>query len=115
MPEGKDKIGIEGKDSFCGMQVQELTGDLAAGLGLAGDEKGVVITEVTPGSEAEEAGLQRGDLIKEIGKDRIDSIIEFKAAVSKIKKQKKERVLLLITKDRHTYYVTLQTNSDNKR
>jgi serine protease Do len=109
MPEGKDKISLEGKDSFCGMQVQELTRDLATGLGLASDEKGVVITEVAPGSEAEEAGLQSGDLIKEIGKDRIDSIIEFRAAVSKIKKQKREKVLLLIKRDRHTYYVTIQT------
>jgi len=109
MPEGKAEISTEGKDSFLGMQVQELTPDLATGLGLDSNEKGVVITEITPETPSEEAGLQRGDLIKEIGKNRIDSISDFRASVSKIKKQRKERVLLLITRDRHTYYVTLQT------
>ncbi|MGJ5620082.1 DegQ family serine endoprotease [Sulfitobacter sp. MF3-043] len=45
-----------------GVMIQDFTPDLAEALGLEGDA-GAVITQVEPGSAAEAAGLQSGDLI----------------------------------------------------
>jgi serine protease Do len=49
--------------SRLGISVQTLTPDLADNLGYKGD-RGVVIVSVVAGSAADDAGLQRGDLIK---------------------------------------------------
>ncbi len=45
-----------------GVTVQGVTGDLAAGLGLAKAE-GALVGDVTPGGAASRAGLKRGDVI----------------------------------------------------
>ena len=49
--------------SKLGLGLQTLTPDLAARLGLDRDSKGAVITSVTPGSAAAEAGVREGDVI----------------------------------------------------
>lgn len=48
---------------YLGVQTQMLAADEAEALGLPRETKGVMITDVTPGSAAEEAGLQPGDVI----------------------------------------------------
>ncbi len=48
---------------FLGVQTQDLTPEVAEGLNLPKDTKGVVITEVTPDSPADKAGLKSSDLI----------------------------------------------------
>ncbi|MEO8677594.1 MAG: DegQ family serine endoprotease [Vicinamibacterales bacterium] len=45
-----------------GVTVQGLSGDLASGLGLNGIS-GALVSDVTPGSAAAKAGVQRGDVI----------------------------------------------------
>jgi serine protease Do len=47
---------------WLGVSVQPLTGQLAEGLDLPMDD-GALIGNVTPGSPADEAGLQRGDVV----------------------------------------------------
>ncbi len=48
---------------WLGVALQDLTPELARGLGLS-TARGVVVSQVVPGSPAEKAGLQRGDVIK---------------------------------------------------
>ena len=48
-----------------GMSVQEITPEIARQLRL-GDLQGVVVGQVEAGSAADEAGIQRGDVIREI-------------------------------------------------
>jgi len=47
--------------------------------------RGVVITEVVPGSAADDAGLQPGDVILQIDGQRIDNIDEVHRIVSERK------------------------------
>lgn len=49
---------------FIGITLQELTPELASGLGLD-VEKGILVTQVLPDTPAEKAGLQRNDVIVE--------------------------------------------------
>jgi serine protease Do len=51
-----------------GLSVRDLTPDIAQQLGYNKNEKGAVVAEVVPGSAADDAGLQAGDLIQEINR-----------------------------------------------
>jgi Do/DeqQ family serine protease len=55
----------EVRRSYLGVQVQDLTRDLASALGAEG-RHGVVVREVEEGSPAERAGLEPGDVILEV-------------------------------------------------
>jgi serine protease Do len=55
-----------------GLAVEDLTPELAQQLGVQAGQ-GAVIARVQPGSAAEEAGLQRGDVIEEVNRKKIDS------------------------------------------
>jgi serine protease Do len=62
-------------DRLFGLQLQDLTDDLAAALGFASG-KGVLISAVEPGSPANEAGIERGLVIYRIGKYDVNSVKE---------------------------------------
>jgi serine protease Do len=59
-----DKVGIE---------VADLTADLAEELGYSSNAKGAVVVRVEPGSAAAEAGLRKGMLIVKVDKKGVDS------------------------------------------
>src|SRR5439155_27209988 len=54
-----------------GLSVEALTGDAALRLDL-GVTRGLLVTDVQPGSAAEKAGLKRGDVILELDRKPID-------------------------------------------
>jgi serine protease Do len=58
-----------------------LTPQLARQLGVAPQTKGVVLDDVQPGGAAEEAGLQRGDVIEEIDRKAVANVDGFQKAV----------------------------------
>lgn len=57
---------------FLGVGIQNLTTELAEGFGLD-STKGALITEVNPGTPAEDAGLQSGDVIVAVNGQTVDS------------------------------------------
>ena len=65
-----------------GLSVQNLTPDIAKQLGYS-NEKGVIVTNIAPGSPAEDAGMQVKDLIKEVNKQKVTSVSEFEDILSK--------------------------------
>ncbi len=107
---GNDNEGSEEQQSSekLGLSVQSLTPDLAKQLKYEGDH-GVVITSVTPGSSAEDAGLQRGDLIKEVNRKSISSVSDFTTAVKSIGKG--DSAAFLVRRGANTFYVALQLAS----
>jgi serine protease Do len=87
-----------------GLHVQELTPEIASQLGYTGD-KGVVIADVESGSPADDVGLRRGDLIKEINRHPIESLADYQKAIASIGKD--EGLLLLVRRGDNTYYVVV--------
>jgi serine protease Do len=77
-----------------GVSVQKLTPDIAQQLGVAND-KGVVITEVTPDSPADDAGLQRGDVVLEVNHDKVTSPDDFANLVDRAEHERKPALLLV--------------------
>jgi serine protease Do len=67
-----------------GMTLQDLDQDTADRLGLNNLHTGAVITDVTPKSAADKAGLQKGDVITKVGLLPVHSAQEAIAALKKV-------------------------------
>jgi S1-C subfamily serine protease len=65
-----------------GMRVQNITPELARRMRIQNEEQGIVVTSVTPGGMAENAGLRAGDLIIAVGDDSVASLADFRAAIA---------------------------------
>ncbi|MDX9752956.1 MAG: DegQ family serine endoprotease [bacterium] len=85
-----------------GFTVQSLSEDLANKLGYEG-EKGVIVTEVDPESNAFRAGIQPGMLIKEINREPVESLNDFNALAQKA--VEKGTVILLVKANERTYFI----------
>jgi serine protease Do len=88
-----------------GLSVQDLTPDLADQLGYQNDQ-GVVVTDVAEGSPADQAGLQSGDLIKEVNRVKVRTVQEFKTAVGQLKSG--SSTALLVRRGDMTFFVAIQ-------
>jgi len=111
MPEEKKELTPEkGKEDRLGLKVQELTPDLANQLGIT-DKEGVIITEVEPGSPADEAGLQRGDIIKELNRTPVKNMKNYSEALSKVKPG--ENILFFIKRREDSLYLVLKPEKSN--
>ncbi len=75
--------GLETEERY-GLSVQELTPLLAESFAY-GPRKGILVSDVRRGSPAEKDGLQRGDIVAEIGGQPIVDVRSFKAALEKAK------------------------------
>ena len=85
-----------------GISVEQLTPQIARQLNLPPETTGVVVTDVTPGSPAEE-GVQRGDVIQEMDRKPIATVDQFQRAIQQAGNQP---VLLLIDRGgEHLYTV----------
>jgi serine protease Do len=87
-----------------GVSLQALTPQLAAQLGLKGVSGGVIVAEVEPGSPADDAGIQPGDLIQQINRQTINSTADVKNALAK---SGNKPILLLVNRKNQTIFVTV--------
>jgi len=88
-----------------GFSVQELTERAATSLNMVG-QKGVVISEVDSGSEAEREGLEAGQVITRVGNNPVETVEEFTEAIAD---HSADIVLLQVRTARGKRFVTLST------
>ena len=87
-----------------GITVQNLTPEIAKGLGLK-KETGVVVTRVELGSPAENAGIQTGDVIREVNRKPIKDVEDF---VQKVEKAKgPDNVLFLVQRGQNNLFAAV--------
>ncbi len=91
-----------------GLSVQDLTPAVAQALGYR-NEKGVIVTSVKAESAADEAGIQKNDLIKEVNRIPISSVSDFRRATEHLGKN--ESSAMLLKRGNNTFYVSLQVTS----
>lgn len=92
----------KGKHALAGVQVGPLPRDEVRELRIKG---GVVVRRIDPSSLAARAGLQEGDVVREVNRQAVTSVEEFEKQVGKLKA--KDRVLLLVTRGRATIYLAI--------
>ena len=106
LPDGElAAVGTPHSLEKLGLTVQTLTPDLARQFGFQG-EKGVVVTQVTPGSAAALAGINPGAVILEVNRKPVSNTEEFKRAVAQT--PEKGAVLLLIKDGQYSRYVAVK-------
>ena len=79
LPQLKEKGSVT--RGWLGVAIQPITPELAESFGLEKSE-GALVAQVTPGSPADEAGVQRGDVIVRFGDEKIGKMHELPAIVS---------------------------------
>jgi len=108
LPEEQNRSGFSREDRgsvLDGVQVDELTPQVARQLGLPRDTFGVVITDVRPGSPAAEAGLRRGDVVQEVNRRRVTNVTSFERAV---REGEGNSVLLLVNRGGNTMFIVIE-------
>lgn len=93
---GSDGKPGQAQVSALGLGLAAITPIVRQEFGLDGKEKGVLITEVDPDSDAAERGLRPGDRIVAVGGTEVRAITDVTAAVSQAKSQKRPSVLLFV-------------------
>ena len=98
------------KTGKLGLAVQNVTSDARQQLSVPDSVKGALVQTVRPGSPAEDAGLQRGDIILEVNRHSTPSSTEF---VNQIHTAPAGRdVLLLVWSHGNASYRTLHPDSN---
>src|SRR5439155_22239082 len=101
-----DEVNLSAQEKdHLGLTVQNVTPEIAESLGVERAE-GVVITSVEPGSAAEEAGPEQGDISVEVNRKLIHDVSEYKKAVKAA--QKGKRILFLVRRGENTMFRTLK-------
>jgi serine protease Do len=77
----EDNGNSSAKSALAGVSVENLDAESAGDLGISPNTKGVVVTNVDPSSEAAEAGLRRGDVIREVNRQPVKNTADFERAV----------------------------------
>jgi serine protease Do len=89
-----------------GLAVQPLTEEVAKPLGLPADLKGLVVSSVKEGSPAAEAGIQEGDVITKVVRNRriqpVTGVEEFQSLASK-----SDELAIVVQSGKNSRFVTL--------
>jgi len=105
----RDKQGNEVSENdhgkmHWGVGLSDLTPDLRQQLQAPSDVHGAVIEQVQPGSSADNAGLQRGDVIVQVNRHDVQSASDVKQALASVPKGK-DALLLVWSNGGNTFRV----------
>jgi len=77
-----------------GMGLNDLTPDLREQLQAPRDVHGAVIEQVQPGSSADNAGLQQGDVVLEVNRHKVETAADVQQALGKVPKGQDALILV---------------------
>ncbi len=108
--QGQDEQGSQAK---VGLALQPLTPDLRKQLDLPDHTRGAVVAQVVPGSPADKAGIQAGDVVVGVG---TNSVSNPNQAVDAIRKAVKEHhaVALRVMRNGQAVYVALDMSKSSE-
>jgi Do/DeqQ family serine protease len=89
MPDKPDTLKEKEVEEKLGARVQELTPQIATRYRISNEIKhGVVVISIEAGSPADDIGLQEGDVILEINRNKIETIKDFEKTIKEINLEK---------------------------
>ena len=101
---GNESNGAAGQGGKLGLGMLDLTSDVRQQLNLPDGIKGAAVGSVRPGSPAEDAGLQPGDVIVQVNRHDVDSANQAVASVHAVP-EGQDVLLLVWSKGGETYRV----------
>ncbi|MFQ6080016.1 MAG: PDZ domain-containing protein, partial [Thermodesulfobacteriota bacterium] len=99
------KAGEFTTEKELGLTVQDLTPEIAKHLGIP-EKAGVLVSQVQVGTPAHEAGIRRGDIIREIDRQPIEDLKGYRRQMDKLKGKKE--ILMLVQREENTFFVVLE-------
>ena len=100
------------QSDWLGIQVSALGSDGTEEFNLR-DKTGVVVTDVTEGSGADDSGLRPGDVIKEVNDTPIKDMVEYTHAVDAARRKNPAKpVVFLIKRGDATQFVAVEPSQD---
>ncbi len=102
----------EERRQWRGLQVETITDNLVKRFNLT-TEEGVIVSNVEPGSLADEAGIRIGTIIKQIGRKTIRNLSDYSSAIKGVKKN--EDVRLFVQEGEHTHFVVLKGEEEKQK
>ncbi len=107
LPETAEKggTGESNEGALEGVEVQDLTPDLAQQLNVSAGTHGVVVAQVDPSSPASAVGLDRGMVIQEVNRKAVNNVDQYKQALAGADNQ---QVLLLVNQGGVTRYLVVE-------
>ena len=103
--EGELEASAQPEKGKWGLRLQNVDPRISNELGLKTD-KGVAVVGVEPGSPADQAGLQPGDVIVEVNRQPVSSVNEVKKRLDK--SEDPDQVLLLVQRGEGKLFVPLE-------
>jgi serine protease Do len=111
---GKPDMTKPTEISGLGIKIAPISQDLKDKYQLGADQKGVVITDVSPGSTAADRGLKPGDVIIEVQQGEVASPDDVQKRVEAARKADRRFVLMLIQRQDGVQYMPLPLSSSSK-
>jgi serine protease Do len=96
----------KGSAGALGLQVENMTPDIAQELQVPSSTKGAVVSGVEEGSPAAEAGLDRGDIIQQVNRQPVNNKADFDRLV---RQGKDKSVLLLVNRGGRTLFLVVES------
>ncbi len=97
--------GSSDVEQVAGIKVRAMTDDERAAIKLT---TGVIVSDVDSGSAAEDAGIQAGDVIQEVGGKDVKSVLDFGKMLRDAKVERKHAVLLVSSPNEAPRFVALR-------
>lgn len=91
-----------------GFTVTNLTSDIKRQLNLTNDIEGVVVNKVSESSNSFERGLQRGDIITAVKRNKVETSEEFYKEVEKIAENGDKAVLLTVERNNMKQFIAFR-------
>ena len=101
----------KGTNEKLGVRVANLTPEMARELGAEGDQ-GVVVVAVSPDGPAEKAGLQRNDVILQVGQQPVSKVEQVVGLIGKAKPN--DVVVLRVRRGQQTSFIAVRLGGADK-
>jgi serine protease Do len=101
----EEVIASTTEKSELGLTVEEITPDIAEDLGLE-HTRGVVITDVVPDGLGEDAGFQLGDIVREINRQPVRNLSDYKKIMASAPRGKS--ILFLVQREDSPIFLALR-------
>ncbi|QQS48882.1 MAG: DegQ family serine endoprotease [Acidobacteriota bacterium] len=103
--ENTPQSGTPSSGVLSGVRVENLTAEWYQRLNQPTSVRGVVVTEISPTSNAAAAGLRRGDVITAVAREAVTNVDDFNSALKNVDKNS---VLLRIRRGDRGFFVLVQ-------